>query len=305
MNDMIVGMENLPNVFINKILISPTSTGGSLITVVLVMYDSEVPSWKDKIQDLKVKVVFESRQNEIEALNSGEASLFNYPASPVGMSTNDPYDSYVFSANDFSLSRNTEGYLSFVKRVEYAKPLRENLNIYAASFVDDLGFNNHPVFSKYYGPIAAEQIFVGSQLSTLSNYFYYPDTNEEYGGPVHQKPDGSYMEGSEHSDQPHKDVTLVVEENYKIQAYNVDFSVGLAPDNTGDIGSAGNLREFLETDRQAGRPGLFEREYDVISSSTDTPTGPNNPGGPQSNYSPQGPTLEDPNVPDSIPDGIY
>jgi hypothetical protein len=292
MNDMIVGMENLPNVFINKILISPTSTGGSLITVVLVMYDSEVPSWKDKIQDLKVKVVFESRQNEIEAVNSGEASLFNYPASPVGMSTNDPYDSYVFSANDFSLSRNTEGYLSFVKRVEYAKPLRENLNVYAACFIDDLGFNNHPVFSKYYGPIAAEQIFVGGQLSTLSNYFYYPDTNEEYGGPVHQKPDGSYMEGSEHSDQPHKDVTLVTEENYKIQAYNVDFN--LSSDIFADM-------TFTVTPPRGISDQIFDN---VIGVGIEDRPGSVDPG-PDTSGNTSGVNIEDPNVPDSIPDGIY
>ena len=296
MNDMIVGMENLPNVFINKILISPASGGGSLVRVVLLMYDSKAPSWRDKIEDLKVKVVFETRQNEIEALNNGEASLLNYLASPVGMSTNDPYDTYVFSANDFSLSRDMEDYSSFVMTMEYAKPLRENLNVYAACFVEDLGFNNHPLFSKYYGPMAAEQIFVGGQLNTLSNYFYYPDTNEEYGGPVHQKPDGSFMEGSEHSDKAHKDLRLVTEENYKIQAYNVDFSVSnevFAGRNIGNV-------SVRPTDVLADIPD--DIGPDIFSPTTAVaPTGVPTPGGQGSGFV----TIEDPNVPDSTPDRIY
>ena len=292
MNDMIVGMENLPNVFINKILITPASGGGSLVRVVLLMYDSKAPSWRDKIEDLKVKVVFETRQNEIEALNNGEASLFNYLASPVGISTNDPYDAYVFSANDFSLSRDMEDYSSFVMTMEYAKPLRENLNVYAACFIEDLGFNNHPTFSKYYGPMAAEQIFVGGQLNTLSNYFYYPDTNEEYGGPVHQKPDGSFMEGSEHSDKAHKDLRLVTEENYKIQAYNVDFGIGMAPEIESGL-----------PDSAASNETPVGPEANIPSSLTTAvaPTGVPTPGGQGSGFV----TIEDPNVPDSTPDRIY
>lgn len=300
MNDVIVGMENLPNVFINKILITPTSGGGSLIRVALLMYDSEIPSWKDKIQDLKVKIVFESRQSQIDALNNGEISLFDYPPSPVGMSTNDPYDSYVFSANEFSLSNTVNGYSSFAKSIEYRKPLRDNLNVYVSCFVDNLGFNNHPVFSKYYGPMAAEQIFVGGQLNTLSNYFYYPDTNEEYGGPVHIKPDGSFMEGSEHSDKDHKDLRLVTEENYKIQAYNVDFNQSnevFAGRNIGNV-SVRPTDVLTDVPDDIG-PDIFSPITAI------TPTGVVLPDGGTRPFGFSGPTIEDPNVPDSTPDRIY
>lgn len=292
MNDMVVGMENLPNVFINKILITPTSGGGSLVRVVLLMYDSQPRSWKGRIQDLKVKVVFESRQNQIDALNNGEISLFDYPPSPVGMSTNDPYDSYVFSANEFSLSNTMSGYSSFAKSIEYRKPLRDNLNVYVSCFVDDLGFGNNPVFSKYYGPMAAEQIFVGGQLNTLSNYFYYPDTNEEYGGPVHIKPDGSFMEGSEHSDKDHKDLRLVTEENYKIQAYNVDFN------QSNEV--------FADMTFTVTPPrGISDQIFDnVIGVGIENRPGSVDPGDDESGDI-SGVNIEDPNVPDSIPDRIY
>ena len=228
MNDMIVGMENLPNVFINRIQIIQDEEGVSKIKVVLLAYDDmENKSWKGRDLNIKVKIVFESRPEEIQALNEGTRSLFDQP----------PFDAYVVSLEDFSISGSPSKYQSFSKTIEYIRPLRENLNVYAACFIDGLNFNN-PMFDKFYGPMVAEQIFVGGRLNTLSNYFYYPDTNEEYGGPVHQKPDGSFMEGSEHSDKPHKDVVLVSEENYKIQAYNVDFSVSnevFAGRNVGNV----------------------------------------------------------------------
>jgi len=245
MNDMIVGMENLPNVFIDKIRVYRRSNGFRILTN-LRMYDyaSSTPSWKNRIDDLKVKISYISDADSIENLNNGNVSLYDFNLGTTRTS--------VLSTNSFALVGTITDYdvFSFVHE-EILPFLPQDLNIYAACFIDGLDFSN-PMFNKFYGPMAAEQIFVGGQLNTLSNYFYYPDTNEEYGGPVHQKPDGSFMEGSEHSDQPHKDVRLVTEENYKIQAF--DFDISVAPNNTGDIGSAGNLRDFLGTDLQAGSP---------------------------------------------------
>ena len=50
--------------------------------------------------------------------------------------------------------------------------------------------------------MVGESIFVAGQINKDSGYFYYPETNEEYGGPVHTHNQG-YMEGSEHTDKPH------------------------------------------------------------------------------------------------------
>ena len=74
-NDMIVGMENLPNVFIDKIQVFPRSIGIRVV-LILCMYDhKENPSWYGRNLDIKLKVLFESRQNEINALNNGDLSL--------------------------------------------------------------------------------------------------------------------------------------------------------------------------------------------------------------------------------------
>lgn len=283
MNDMTVGMENLPNIFIDNITIIGEEEVLYVKVSLSVYDDMDNKSWKDRDLDIKVKIVFESRASEIQALNNGEKSLHNYSPSPTDYSTTEPFDTFVFSLNDFSTNGADSRYKLFVKTVEYVKPLRNNLNIYAACFIDNTGFNNHPVFSKFYGPTAAEKIFEGGQVNELSNYFYYPDTNEEYGGPVHQKPNGSYMEGSQHSNEPHKDVVLVTEENYKIQAYNVDFDIGLAPE------------------QESALPDSAASNVPSSPTTAVTPTGVPTPGGQGSGFV----VIEDPNVPDSTPDRIY
>ena len=104
------------------------------------------------------------------------------------------------------------------------------------------------MFDKFYGPLAAEKIFVSGQINDISNYFYYPDSNEEYGGPVHQKPNGSYMEGSVHTEEPHEEVRLVMEENYKIQK----FSMKLEYEDVGPFVGSSPIENTVQT--QTGVP---------------------------------------------------
>ena len=301
-DDISVGMENLPNVFINKIQIYSESSGDSRIKVQLMMYDHETsPSWQREDIDVKVKVVFESRPEQISNLNNGDKSLFNYEPSPIGMFTSNRFGSYVFSTLEFSKTGMDGEYSIYTKSLEYVESLRQNLNVYASCFVDGFGFGI-PMFDKFYGPMSGERVFIGGSINTISNYFYYPDTNKEYGGPVHLQPDGSYMEGSVHAEDPHKEVRLVSEENYKIQAFNFNFELEKSIGEIGDIGSAGNLRDFLGTDRQAGRSGFGVTAREYNPQSITEPTGPTlfDP-----NAANAGPSIEDPNVPDSPPDRIY
>jgi len=274
MNDMTVGMENLPNVFIDKISVLPTSNPELIkIHTKLCLYDhKDSPSWRNRGEfSLKLHVAYESVLGKIDQLNNGLMSLYKHKSNIENI---DPsIRSITMGMTPEGMDGEYEKYSIVVKRI--LKRSRD-LNIYAACFVDDLGFDT-PMFNKFYGPMSAERVFVGGRLNTLSNYFYYPDTNEEYGGPVHQKPDGSYMEGSEHNQQSHKEVRLVSEENYKVQAFNFELEKSIG--EIGDVDSAGNLRDFLGTDRQAGRPGLLDREYD-----------------PQSITESTGPTLFDPNA---------
>jgi hypothetical protein len=212
MNDMTVGMENLPNVFIDKIMIERNSIDQETVqyytSVTLKMFDSkDNPSWRNKLDGLKVKCLFIDDER-IESLNTGELSLYDIPTATINNTT-------VESCDEFQNGNTQNGYESFISIFEFnTLTPPENLSVYVACFIDGLEFGI-PQFDKFYGPMAAERIFVGGIPNQESGYFYNPETNEEYGGPVHQHSSG-YMEGSEHIDAAHAGLRYVSEDNFKM-----------------------------------------------------------------------------------------
>ena len=214
MNIQTVGIENLPNVYIDRIFIYHTRDVldehlDQRFVVRLVMYDHHPnPSWfRDELSDLKIKVAFVN-DSEITALNDGESSLYSYEPDAARVQT--------VSVLDFirSADKDTEGFRGYKKDVEVIMDKTDFLNVYAACFVDGLEFGSD-LLNKFYGPMSAEKIYVGGEVNGESGYFYYPSTNEEYGGPVHYHND-SPMEGSEHVETPHENLRYVAEQNYKI-----------------------------------------------------------------------------------------
>jgi hypothetical protein len=214
MDNLTVGMENLPNVFIDKIILSPGTYGEMEYKIKLCMYDHRPKrSWhnRDDLTGLRVKVALVSSDSVIAGLNSGQENLQNYDTSEYLQ---------IISASDFNIEQDDamQDFSKFTKIVTFKSPaIFNNLNVYVVCFNDfgpnfDLGSS---LFNKFYGPMAAEKIFVGGQQNELSGYFYYPDSNKEYGGPVHTH-DGSLMVGSQHRDVSHASLEYVAEENNKI-----------------------------------------------------------------------------------------
>lgn len=207
MNDMTVGMENLPNVFIDKIILERRSINQHKIRVVVKMFDySDDHSWRNKVDGLKVKCSFIS-DGRINSLNNGDISLYDISPGPLNRTM-------IKSCDSFRSGIRKEGHQSYVEVFEMNILEPMNLNVYVACFIDGLEFGI-PMFDKFYGPMAAERIFVGGVPNEESGYFYNPETNEEYGGPVHQHSSG-YMEGSMHRDEPHSGLRYVAEDNYKL-----------------------------------------------------------------------------------------
>jgi|11_taG_2_1085331.scaffolds.fasta_scaffold00539_4 hypothetical protein len=280
MNDMTVGMENLPNVFIDKIIVNPRVYRRTPLTiqykvrVVLKMYDYTTDhSWRNRLHGLKVKCAFIS-DDRIAALNSGEMSLFDIPLGAASMTS-------AQSCDNFRFSNRRSGYDSFKAEFDFTTlESPQNLNVYAACFIDDLQFGI-PLFDKYYGPMAAERIFVAGIPNSRSNYFYSGETNEEYGGPVHLHSSG-YMEGSMHSAAPHSRLRLVEEENYKLVVVETDNEVYAGMDMT----------RLPEENRTELRPGFVDKTPDAQL-------------GPQTNIPDQEVEIEDPNIPTDPLTEIY
>lgn len=236
MDNLTVGMESLPNVFIDKIIIYLGSFGDLEYKIKLCMYDHHPErSWykRDDLLGLRIKIAMVSDNSLIASLNSGQDSLHNY----------DP-DQFVqiINSSEFTIEEEDvmQDFSKFTKVVTFkSSGIFNNLNVYAACFNDfgpnfDLGSS---LFNKFYGPMTAEKIFVGGQQNKSSGYFYYPDSNKEYGGPVHTH-DESSMVGSQHTDEPHASLRYVAEENSKIVVpmmgeSSADF--GLAPIAPGGV----------------------------------------------------------------------
>ena len=89
-----------------------------------------------------------------------------------------------------------------------------------------------------------ESVYVNGEINEQSGYFYYPETNKEYAGPVHQHPGSGFMEGSKHSDVSHSKLRYVSEENYKLTIVKgVTDPNELLPSGPGPQSGAGNQRE--------------------------------------------------------------
>ena len=219
MNMQTVGMENLPNIYIENINVLPKGIGFE-IRVTVSMYDSvSKPSWRGKVDGLNFKCSLIS-DDRIQRMNSGEISLYNV----------EPSERFtrVESCDELRASIIEKGYRKYKKTLEFSVVNPENLNVYVACFIDGLNFGID-LFDKFYGPMSGEKIFVGGEINSDSGYFYYPDTNEEYGGPVHTNGQ-NYMEGSEHTDTDHSRLVYVPEENFKItSAPNLSIEISMEP----------------------------------------------------------------------------
>ena len=209
MPNYLIGKENLPNVYIDSITIDDDS-----MSIELCMYDftnETASTWKNNahMQDLKVLVATTNNQNIINLINISGSSLLDFQ-------TNEFVVYKSITIQDFETDGTIRQFSKFKHKLEfnYGYLSEDTLNVYACTMVD-IGLFTNPQLNKYCGAVTGEKIFVNGEVPTESGYFYYPDTNEEYGGPVHLHNE-EFMENSMHSSAPHKVVRYVPETNSKI-----------------------------------------------------------------------------------------
>ena len=207
-----IGKENLPNVYVDTIILADDSEG-IRINVFLSMFDSALRrTWYDLDQttDLKIKVRLSSDPTESSRLISGELSLFSIPGTERATKILSISEGQLIDYEQ-DVQFNKYQYLATFYNVKSL----ENLNVFASAFLDFNRFSGNNEFNKFYGPMVGESIFESGQVNQFSRYFVFAGTEEEYVGPVHQHND-SYMEGSMHTNKPHRLLTLIEEENFKI-----------------------------------------------------------------------------------------
>ena len=233
MNIYDVGDENLPNVYIDKILLTKEVLNVSKIqyTVVLSCLIKDhygQKSWygREELKGMKVKAAlvfgsadgFNSLRN---SLNSGQASLYNIRVSVAAAKDFTEFEirTQDRGGNVNSIGSGYQKNFTFKILVDTIDTI--SINAYVAPFIDGIGFGI-PMFDKYYGPMSSEIIITNNQVNKNSGYFYFSETlsdqsiaNREFGGAVHSH-DGNYMNGSEHRAELHYNLRYVPETNKKI-----------------------------------------------------------------------------------------
>ncbi len=270
-----VGTENLPNVYIYKMVVSNSRQQPSFgqmaykISIHCLMKDHlDIKSWRGReaTRDLNVKVALVYGQPDdmveiIQGLNAGTDSLYNYKTDQENILVQ------IKNANDFVLEREsvTEnlcyyyGYFLF----DFIMPVGSDVTAYTCSFVTDLGFGVD-LFDKYYGPVQSDRILIGGEINENSGYFYFPETIEdqtiadkEYGGPVHYH-SGEYMQGSAHTSLPHHQLRYVLEKDTKIIEERREYIVSGQSQNPVD--PMGGL-DSQRSDRMPEEQDIIDPQY--------------------------------------------
>ncbi len=207
MPNHIIGKENLPNVYIDNIVINDDS-----ITAILCMYDQALNStWatNQHMASMKIRVIATSNLDIANQINLSGSGIMGFQDEDLAHSSHK-------NITEFTSIETNDGMKKYEYEVEINVSTSDTslLYLYACTMVD-IDFFNNPQLNRYSGAVTGEKIFEGLSVPSESGYFYYPDTNEEYPGPVHLH-NGEYMEGSRHTDNSHKNVRYVPETNAKI-----------------------------------------------------------------------------------------
>ena len=232
----IIGLENLPNVYISKIELYDV-TGGitddfhAMIEVCIkdVKDSTGKFSWyHDSLltNNLSIMVVMSNTKAITDKLTSGELMM-----DPQKIIRDPDYTpgSIEFKSLPIKMKKFTEpdertGMYSMMFRYRFKiKSSYERAVVFAASYVDfsklssQFGGEVSPYFSSFYGPIVSDEVFGAGSPPTQSSVYTLPN-GTIYTGPIHMH-DGTIMGGSRHSSMPHPILTEKTVKNNKIRDY--------------------------------------------------------------------------------------
>ncbi len=220
-----VGKENLPNIYISSINISEhhgTSQSPSynkFQVTVMVKDHFANPAWSgpnQMFEKLSVRYLF-VYSNDVDGEYAEITNNLDQGLTTV-MDYEDYSDFYQWFDKSELVMRNVDhqnDLVTFTQQTFTDIKMIQNMSLYICchyKFDDEL---SNEYFKFLLGPLTSERIKVNSSLVQNSKYFYFPDTNKPYGGPVHSH-ENQYMEGSFHSNSPHKELRLVNSINRKI-----------------------------------------------------------------------------------------
>lgn len=230
-----VGLDNLPNVYIDSIAMINTSTmadSGIKTEIEITIHDSVNKHWSSDPLLLKFMRIIVVQSTS--AMFSAELTTGNLILDPKVMSMSENYttDSVQYKVIDIKGNLNSEVHKDsanndiLVYRFKagfnsHSRPY--HLNYYVAAYIDiqsvmgSYNVASSPHSSKaLVGPVSSESVLSAGNVVRNTNMFLLP-TGEVWTGPVHRHPNQGYMAGSKHRSAAHSSLEQIEVRNTKIK----------------------------------------------------------------------------------------
>jgi len=232
MSNSLVGLENLPNVYIEKISLYNNDQNTFKMDVTLLMLDFAtngdfIWSGDDLILDyLKVAVIATSNVELISKISEG---LISPIPSNIRRSIITPNSLMTGTTIIETSAKEIKGNFRlnslekrYQKRVSFLRPVgTPTMTLFAFAYIDAkemskaLRISLTGPLNSYHGPIVSDNVIVENEIETAT-YIYKESSGNVWSGPVHQHTDGRWMAGSFHSSKSHPRLTRETVRNTKI-----------------------------------------------------------------------------------------
>lgn len=226
MSTQLIGLENLPNVYIEKVVLSDNNTETFKVNVNLELFDNFSGNngfvWSaDETFRSFIKVCLIYTKNAVVSGGLTKGTLSPLPKSlfPSGIVNDSSTKHLIYSMKEFAVSSDGNT-LTFKNKASFVVDMSQNLDIFAFCFLDTqqisqtLKIDLSNQLSQYYGAISSEKIFVNGKIPKTTSFYVNPNKTL-WTGPVHLY-QGTYMQGSSHDTAGHSNVTRIVTENVKV-----------------------------------------------------------------------------------------
>ena len=226
MASQLVGLENIPNVYITKINLEDNNTQTFNANVFLQIDDRKENGqyvWSSEetfFNFLRVGLIKTSDFDLVSALTNGIQSPHPYKL------VNSPfYNSKttleIFSIRDFYEVSNEFGKEYHIKSSSLINFQESDLTVFAFCYLDTVGLGNlfeielSGELKQYFGALTSEKILENQIVVPLTNIFLNPNSTV-WTGPVHYRKGVGYMGGSFHSPNPHAILNHLTVQNLKL-----------------------------------------------------------------------------------------
>ena len=224
MSTQLIGLENIPNVYIEKVVLNDSTDEQLNIYVNLELYDQSLTNQSVWSQNeiftpfLKVCLIHTSDANLTAQLSKGLINPVPKKLFASGPLEQNKTFYKTYSMKQFSVSNTPSGRVFKIKSM-FQTIENKNLSIFAFCFLDtdqvsrELNIDLSNKLDGYFGALTSEKIFINGNIPKTSVFYVNPN-GSIYTGPVHLH-NGKYMQGSLHTPLLHSNLKTITVHNLK------------------------------------------------------------------------------------------